>query len=406
MKIAQRAFDFDKDLAAIKRIWREIGWTDEDSEKQLDLFFSCGRTVVGTLDDVAECSVHTVPGSIRLASTDLSLCAVTAVTTSRVARGQSFARKLTAEQLQHARAQGVAVAALGMFDQGFYDQLGFGTGAYDHQLTFDPASLTVPILTRNPVRLTPEESGECHAALLKRKREHGAVCLDPPEMFKAELGFSKDSFGLGFRDADGELTHFIWLETEDEVLRGPYSLRAWAYRSAEQLLELLSLLRSLSDQVYSVTLMEPPELQLQALLRRPMRHMVLTRGSKHASTFNTMAWYQLRVLDVAQVVKALPPIRTPLRFALQITDPLSEHGEQHCAGDYVVSLDKTSTAIREADTDLPELSCSINAFTRWVFGVAPATSLALTDSFAAEPELLQALDAALQLPRPILGWDF
>ena len=30
-----------------------------------------------------------------------------------------------------------------MFEQGFYDQVGFGTGAYEHTIRFDPATLLV-----------------------------------------------------------------------------------------------------------------------------------------------------------------------------------------------------------------------------------------------------------------------
>ena len=76
-----RDFDFDRDLPAVKRIWREVGWIDDDhSEKQLDHFFAGGSTMVGTIDDIAECSVHTTPGTMRLQDEDLPLCAVTAVT--------------------------------------------------------------------------------------------------------------------------------------------------------------------------------------------------------------------------------------------------------------------------------------------------------------------------------------
>ena len=40
-------------------------------------------------------------------------------------------------------AEGALVAGLGMFDQGYYDKLGFGSGAYSHRVAFDPARLSV-----------------------------------------------------------------------------------------------------------------------------------------------------------------------------------------------------------------------------------------------------------------------
>ena len=102
-----RPFDYDKDLADVKRIWREVGWIDDDhGEKALDHFFAVGNTRVGTIDGTPECSVHIVPGTMRLHETDLPLCAVTAVTTSRVARGHQFAQRLTSEQLRQGAEDG------------------------------------------------------------------------------------------------------------------------------------------------------------------------------------------------------------------------------------------------------------------------------------------------------------
>ena len=150
-----RAFDYQRDLAAVKRIWREVGWVDEDEEKYLDDFFAVGNTLVGTINDAAECSVHITEGSLRLQHTDLPLCAVTAVTTSRIARGHAFARRLTAQQLRNGAQAGAAVAALGMFDQGFYDQLGFGTAAYNHMFTFDPGTLKISARVKSNSNRSP-----------------------------------------------------------------------------------------------------------------------------------------------------------------------------------------------------------------------------------------------------------
>ena len=35
-----RDFLYPDDLAAVKRIWREVGWVDKDEEKLLDQVFS------------------------------------------------------------------------------------------------------------------------------------------------------------------------------------------------------------------------------------------------------------------------------------------------------------------------------------------------------------------------------
>ena len=53
------------------------------------------------------------------------------------------------------------------------------------------------------------------------------------------------------------------------------------YENGEQLIELLALLKSLSDQLYSVKMMEPPEIQLQSLLQG---RFALKQSMKKAST--------------------------------------------------------------------------------------------------------------------------
>jgi len=55
---------------------------------------------------------------------------ITGVVTSRIARRLGAASKLTAHALAVGREAGSEVAALNMFDQGYYDRLGFGTGAF------------------------------------------------------------------------------------------------------------------------------------------------------------------------------------------------------------------------------------------------------------------------------------
>jgi hypothetical protein len=49
---------------------------------------------------------------------------------------------------------------------------------------------------------------------------------------------------------------------------------------------------------------------------------------------------------------------------------------------------------------------SINAFSRFWFGVRPASNLAITDNLSGEEGLINALDKAACLPRPHFGWDF
>ncbi len=407
-EIEIRAFDYERDLPSVKRIWREVGWVDEDEEKMMDDFFACGDTVVATMNGEAECSVHIVDGSLRLQETDLPLCAVTAVTTSRIARGHAFAKRLTAQQLAASAERGAAVAALGMFDQGFYDQLGFGSGGYDHQLQFDPGTLRVDHRVPTPRRLSADDFAAVHSALVGRHKVHGSVVLNPPQFIKAEMGWSEGGFGLGYFERE-TLTHFMWFSGKAE--RGPYSVEMIGYRNTAELLELLGLLKSLADQVYAVKIVEPPEIQLQDLLDRPFRNRALTRGSTLSAEHRTFAWWQLRMLDVPACVAAFSDAATDLALQVDVRDPLNDmlpdgSAWQGAGGSYVLRLGPRSSAEPGTDSSLPQVRCSINALTRLFWGVAPASSLAVTDEFSASEETLAALDRAIRLPIPHTGWDF
>ena len=402
-----RPMVYPDDLPAIRRIWREVGWVDESEEKHVDDFFSVGNTLLATIDGDPECSVHTVQGLLSLQDTELPLCAVTAVTTSRIGRGHAFAKRLTALQLQQAHADGAQVAALGMFDQGFYDQLGFGSGAYDHQLKFDPATLKVNHRVPTPRRIGIADYKAVHQAMCNRHKVNGSVVLFDDVLIKSELNWTEDGFGLGYGAGD-TLTHFIWLSGKGE--HGPYTVTTMAYQNTDQLLELLGLLKSLADQVYTVKMLQPPHIQLQDLLERPFRTRSTTAGGTHANEQYSFAWWQLRILDVSACVAAFQAMQ-PAKFQLEISDPatsLLEGGDgwQGSAGSYVVELDKQSHASLGQAPDLPVLHCSINAFTRLLWGVAKATSLAVTDDFKAPSALLEILDRSVVLPKPHTGWDF
>ena len=84
------------------------------------------------------------------------------------------------------------------------------------------------------------------------------------EFAHADMGWTEDAFGLGYRNAKSELTYFIWGENKSE--HGPLTNNALAYQNTEQLLELLAMLKGQGDQVYSVSLLEPSHLQMQDLI--------------------------------------------------------------------------------------------------------------------------------------------
>lgn len=399
----------DTDLPAIIRIWREVGWIDDDDqEKVLPVFLSGANARVATMDGAAECAVTTHTGRMDYDGVDLPLSIVTSVTTSRVARRQGFAGRLLAGSLVQAAEAGAAISVLGMFDQGFYDRLGFGSGASMLRHQFDPSTLQVPMPSRQPVRLTTDDWAEMHAAMLVRQRGHGGVVMDHPGFTHGELQWDGDGvFALGYRDGDGALTHFLWGEANGE--NGPYEIYAMVHRDGAGLIELLGLLRSLGDQVHVVWMPEPQVLSMDDVLDRPHRNRQLTRGAKHPAQVTGGPWWQARILDVAAVVGAHRWPGAPLRCNVVLRDPLATHPEvtwDGVDGEWIVEFGAASSAVRGQDESLPTLTAGVGPFTRLLLGVGTATGLALTGDIDAPAPLLSELDRVLRLPDPNPGMYF
>ena len=400
----------ERDFKAVRRIHYEVGWlSDASGAKAFEKMVPHLDGVIYPINGEAECAVFTSPGAMRYLDADVTMSAVLAVTTSRVARKLGAAKQLTAHALAAAADTGLEMAALGMFEQGFYDRLGFGTGAYARIVRFDPATLMVDRPLRRPQRLTRKHWREIHHAMHNGLRGHGGCVLHEPRIMQSEMAHD-NLVALGYYDGpDGTLSHFFCGEAKDQ--HGPYHIYAYAYRNTDQLFDLLALMKSLGDQVSSFIVAEPPEIQLQDLLKQPFRNRGATEGSKHAGFHRTRAYWQARILDLAKCMAKTRLDAQTLTFNLSLTDPVAAHlepsnGWQGAGGDYVVTLGEESAAETGRVASLPTLTASVGAFTRAWLGVRSATSLALTDDLRADEGLLRALDRTLRLPQPHFGWDF
>jgi len=407
-----REYDPSKDKEAVHRIWREIGWIEKKKDDEaMDIFLEGGRNLVAEVNGEAECMVNTGSGTIRYLDEDLALSAITGVATSRVARKQGLARRLAAHAVTRDAAEGAFVSLVGVFEQGYYNQLGFGNGSYDLWCAFDPAQLTVPEKCRVPKRITSDSWEVAHASRLARLRGHGACNLDAPQQTRAEMLWSSNGFGLGYTDGpNGELTHHLWCDTED-VENGPYQVCWMTFRTREQFLELLALLRNLGDQVRLVKLPEPQGIQLQDFLKQPFKTQQVTKESKYESKITASAYWQARICNLLGCLERTHLLGASVRFNLVLTDPIEQFLEDDApwrgvAGEYLVTLGPTSSAEPGSDASLPTLNASVGAFTRMWLGVRPATGLAWTDELSGPQDLFEQLDRSLCLPEPKPDWDF
>lgn len=406
-----RNYNPKKDLEAVKRIWLEVQWIEAGSdEKVLEAFLTDGRSIVAELNDSAECLVTSKPGTMRYLQKELELSVVTSVTTSRIVRKQGLAKKLTAQLIAEDAAAGALLSTLGIFEQGFYEQLGYGGGGYEHWITFDPADITVNQDIRPPRRLTKKDADLMHASQLNRRRRHGGVNIHPAKYIEAELNWSKNGFGLGYTDGPkGELTHYFWASSKGE--HGPTTIHAMAFQTTAQFLELMTLLKSLGDQIRLVKMREPAGTQIQDLIKLPFRSRIVTSKSDFEHINRASAYWQTRICNLEACISATELNSRPLSFNLELSDPLealldSSHTWRGCAGKYTLTLGPHSQVSLGHQSDLPLLKTDIGTFTRLWMGVRPATGLAITGKLEAPESLLDELDDVLCLPDPRPDWDY
>ncbi|NLG48710.1 MAG: GNAT family N-acetyltransferase [Chloroflexi bacterium] len=408
-----RPYDPERDREAAHRIWQEVGWLEKEARhlEAFDAMLTSVRAMVADLNGQAECLVVTGPGVLRYLDRDLPLSVVLGVATSHVGRKQGLASQLAARAVALDAASGAQVVALSMFEQGYYNQLGFGTGDYELLVRFDPSRLHTRVKHRAPTRLSADDWEQMHAAHLQRARRHGAVSILAPAVIRAEMVWTKNPVGLGYHDGpDGSLSHGLWISAT-EIANGPYELQWMVYQTRDQLLELLALIASLGDQVRLFTMTEPAGVQLQSLLRFPFRYRQISEKSAFATGIGASAWWQMRICDVPGCLAQTSVYGEQLPFNLHLIDPIERYLPDDApwrgvGGNYVVTIGPTSHAEPGTHPKLPTLTASVGAFTRLWLGVRPASGLAVTDRLSGPPDLLERLDNTLRLPSPKTDWPF
>jgi hypothetical protein len=258
--------------------------------------------------------------------------------------------------------------------------------------------------------LNRNDNKDVHFALINRWPTHGGVNVLAAELAHADMGWTEDAFGLGYRNAKGELTYFIWKENKGE--HGPLTINALAYQKTEQLFELLAMLKALGDQVYSVSLLEPSYLQMQDLINSPFRRKATTQGNEHEEGNYAEAFWQIRINNLESVLqKTHLPGRPELSFNLELTDPIShylneESAWQGVSGDYTITLDENCSAASGCRPGLPLLKASVGGFSRLWLGCASAPAISLSGEIEGDQKLLDSIERSLCLALPKTGWEF
>ncbi|MCF7859237.1 MAG: GNAT family N-acetyltransferase [Candidatus Cloacimonetes bacterium] len=405
-----RNYDPKKDRDNAFRILNECGWVhDIKKNKYLNDYLPKANSIVLELNNEVEVIVNSIIGSMRYLDSKLTLSAVTGVNASFLARKKGYGSRLNATRLALDAQNGADIGALTIFDQGFYNQIGFGNGGYENIIHFTPAKLDIPVKPKTPIRFTDKDFKKIHKSRARRLSCHGGVTL-PEITTYSEMGKPEKSICLGFQDEEGNITHHVCLYGKGKEA-GPLWVSWMAYQNLEQLMDLLALLKSFEEQILMIRMFEPPFINMQDFINKPFLTKRMTRKSEFQNYISTGSFWQFRILNLESCIEKTHLNCDNLSFNLQLSDPISKylagnvkwHG---LTGDYKVTLGQNSIAKKGTQKDLPTLKASVGAFTRLWFGILPASALVYSDGVEAPDELLKKLDNTLKLPVAHIDWGF
>ena len=402
-----RKYDHKKDKKAVFRIWNEVGWASKEDSYSFKTFIPKSRAIVSEVNGEAECLVLSDIGDYFYEGAKLKFSAITGVTTSFVARKQKLALKLTAKKIALDAIDGAEVTGLGIFDQGFYNLLGYGNGSYEHFMTFVPSSLKIQRDIPAPERIGLKQAKEIYKLKVKRYKVHGSVNLSE-HCSSGDIHESKGFQGYGFRDKNGDISHMILLFGKGNE-HGPFRLD-FLYQNYDQFLDLLALIKSFGDQIYLCKITEPAGIQFQDFLDKPFKYRGISEKGKYENKLTASSWWQMRILNLENCISKIKAI-TNIKFNLKLNDPISKYLDDKSkwkgvSGDYIISLGKKSSAIKGFDKNLMTMEAGVGAFSRLWSGGLKATELSFSDELKAPKKLLSQLDKAICLPKPHFDWEF
>lgn len=405
-----RKYKPETDKDAVYRILNEVGWVhDKKKDKYLNDFLAKGDTLVALINNEAEVMVVSSQGTIRYLETDLKLSAITGVTASLLARKQGYAGKLTATRIAIDAENGAEMCALGIFDQGYYNKLGFCNGTYEIVASIIPASLDIKRKVKQPNRLTEKDWEKMHENRIIRNRVHGSVTL-PSYSTYADIGEENKNIGFGYYDDNGNLTHHLWFQGLGKE-NGPIWIKWMIYQNLDQLMDLLALLKSFEEQYHCIRMIEPPQIQIQDYIKRPHLYRSITLKSQFNNETRATSFWQIRILNLEKCLSKTHLNCDKFSFNLKLNDPIEKYISEDqswkgISGEYIITLGNDCKAVKGKDKSLLCMEASVGAFTRMWYGIMPATSLVFSDGLIAENELLNKLDTIFRISKPHTDWEF
>ena len=404
-----RKYNPKKDKDALYRISKEICWPTEG----IETFVDEGRNIVVEVNGEIEAFASSSLGKMQYLNggddkDKIPFSNIGTVATSLIMRKQGIAGKITALKIAEDVEDGAAICALDMFDQGYYDKLGFGTGSYTNYITFPLKALKITGKPKIPTRLTKKDWKVVNESMHNRLSYHGTFCASP-DLIKGSMEIS--GIGYGYFDENNNLTHHIWIN-DKKLDAGKASIKWMTYQNYDQFFELLRLLKSFQEQITTVYMRELPNINIQDLLETPFHYQALSENTPHEFKTLSEASWQMRICDIKKVLSLTKLNFGNIKFNLKLKDPIEKYLVDEdvkwkgISGNYIVELGENSSAVDGNDAKLETMEASVGAFSRMWLGVKSATSLSLTDDLKASEELIKTLDKVLCLPLPYPNHPF
>jgi len=183
-----------------------------------------------------------------------------------------------------------------------------------------------------------------------------------------------------------------------------------AYRNYEQFRDLLGLLKSFEDQIFAITMPEPPLIQFQDFIDKPFRNYMKTAKSKFKFYNNVRANHQFRILNIFKCIEKTS-VKNNVTFNLELNDPIKDFFDDDAewkgiSGEYVIELGENSRIKKGIDNSLPKIKTNVNNFTRMWMGVLPASVLQIYENFEGDEKLIKKLDDIFNFHKPCIDWGF
>lgn len=346
-------------------------------------------TVYGEFDDNNQLTsqVTRIPFNVRMGHQLVAGNGIGNVASYPEYRGNGAASRLMMQSLQDAYDAGEVVSYLAPFSYGFYGRFGYAQ-VFDHaDIEWQATDFPQGKRTSGTVERLPFDRAIEPMKLVYREAdafEHGAVAReDWWWRYYFNMKTPQTKFAI-YRDAEGVAQGYVMYEFHEMT----FVIREWVNLTAEALQGLTRFIGSHAGSsdgfMYEAPTADITAVPVVQMMTEPKYEAVI-KLYMQARIVNLPALFKVLQLDVPETVA----------FDVQDETAPWNGGRFELRG---------GNLERIVQTESPQLSGSIQAFTQWLMGYKRLSSLLLTgDLQTGTPEDFEPLDALLARQQPVLA---